>query len=124
MPYLTEELYQRLPHRAGTAAESIVIADYPKAGVSFDGTEDQVNALRKVIGAFRSQMANINVPKSATPAIYIKCKDSALGDVFRQESAVFKTLLKCGDVNVLNAADADPEKCLKDFISEEFTIYI
>lgn len=83
MPYLTEELYQRLPHRKGTASESIVIADYPKAGVTFDGVEDQVNALRKVIGAFRSQIANINVPKSATPAIYIKCKDSKMGDAFR-----------------------------------------
>lgn len=124
MPYLTEELYQRLPHRAGSASESIVIADYPKAGVSFDGTEDQVNALRKIIGAFRSQMANINVPKSATPAIYIKCKDSALGEVFKQESAVFKALLRCGDVNVLLSTDADPAQCLKDFISEEFTIYI
>jgi len=124
MPYLTEELYQRLPHRAGTAAESIVIAEYPTAGVSFEGTEDQINALRKVIGAFRSQMAKINVPKTATPAIYIKCKDSALGDVFRKESNTFKSLLKCGDVNVLNQTDADPEKCLKDFMSEEFTIYI
>lgn len=54
MPYLTEELYQRLPHRAGTASESIVIAQYPTPGITFDGTEDKVNALRKVIGAFRS----------------------------------------------------------------------
>ena len=124
MPYLTEELYQRLPHRKGTASESIVIAEYPVPGVTFDGTEDQVNALRKVIGAFRSQMANINVPKSASPAIYIKCQDAALGKVFKEESNVFKTLLRCGDVNVLGASDADPAQCLKDFISEEFTIYI
>jgi len=69
-------------------------------------------------------MANINVPKSATPAIYIKCKDSALGEIFKQETNVFKSLLRCGDVNVLLQTDADPEKCLKDFMSEEFTIYI
>jgi len=69
-------------------------------------------------------MASIGVPKSATPAIFIKCKDSALGAAFKQETAVFKSLLRCGDVNVLSQSDADPEKCLKEYISEEFTIYI
>jgi len=35
MPYLTEELFQRLPHRNGEAPESICIAPFPTNCVSF-----------------------------------------------------------------------------------------
>jgi len=77
-----------------------------------------------IIGRFRSQMANINVPKSASPAIYIRCKDPETGETFKQEASVFQSLLKCGDVNILSQTDAEPEKCLKDYVNEDFCIYI
>lgn len=47
MCYITEELYQRLPHRKGEASESIVIAPYPECKeLSFaQNVEDQVESL-------------------------------------------------------------------------------
>ena len=36
MPYITEELWQRLPHIKGSQAESIVIAQFPKELMSFE----------------------------------------------------------------------------------------
>ena len=38
MPYLTEELYQRLPHIPGQAAESICIAPFPQSCISFEAS--------------------------------------------------------------------------------------
>jgi valyl-tRNA synthetase len=35
MPYITEELWQRLPHRAGEIPESICIAPFPEQLASF-----------------------------------------------------------------------------------------
>jgi len=35
MPYITEELFQRIPHRKGEAPESIVIAPFPEKLASF-----------------------------------------------------------------------------------------
>ena len=45
MPYLTEELFQRLPHRAGSVPESICIAPFPTEVVSFaqEKVEDDIN---------------------------------------------------------------------------------
>lgn len=43
MPYLTEELFQRLPHRKGEAPESIVIAPFPESLVSFAKENVEVN---------------------------------------------------------------------------------
>lgn len=47
MPYLTEELFQRLPHRKGEAPESICIAPFPTGLESFahEGVEDHINVL-------------------------------------------------------------------------------
>jgi valyl-tRNA synthetase len=44
MPYLTEELFQRLPHRKGEAPESICIAPFPTSLISFanEGVEDSI----------------------------------------------------------------------------------
>jgi valyl-tRNA synthetase len=36
MPYLTEELYQRLPHAHGTASKSISIAPFPTHLINFN----------------------------------------------------------------------------------------
>jgi valyl-tRNA synthetase len=56
MPYLTEELYQRLPHAPGTAAESICIAEFPKDMVSFEkeNIEADLALIRQTVGAIRS----------------------------------------------------------------------
>ena len=42
MPYLSEELFQRLPHKAGTAAESICIAAFPTELEAYEGVEEQM----------------------------------------------------------------------------------
>jgi len=36
MPYVTEELYQRLPHDKNNMAESIVIAQFPTSVLTFE----------------------------------------------------------------------------------------
>ena len=47
MPYITEELFQRLPHRKNEVPESIVIAPFPETCASFEGenVEDRFNDL-------------------------------------------------------------------------------
>jgi valyl-tRNA synthetase len=47
MPYITEELFQRLPHRAGEAPESICIAEFPQQLVSFK-SENVEETMEKV----------------------------------------------------------------------------
>ncbi len=70
MPYLTEELFQRLPHREGPSRpESICIAEFPSKQTSFEeeNVEDKLNQVMNAVKAFRSQLSALNVPKSANP---------------------------------------------------------
>jgi len=68
MPYLTEELFQRLPE-AASKTESICIAPFPTKQASFEGenVEDKLNQVMNAVKAFRSQLSALNVPKSANP---------------------------------------------------------
>lgn len=126
MPYITEELYQRLPHRTGEAAESIVIASYPSSCASFkeENVETHIANLQLLIGKFRSQIAALNIPKNANPSIYIRCSKPETQAVFAKETAVLQSLLRSGETTILSATDADPEGCLNQYVNEDFTIYI
>ena len=55
MPYITEELYQRLPDRAN-APESIVIAEFPESCMSFadEGVEETFEILQDIVKKCRS----------------------------------------------------------------------
>lgn len=53
MPYVTEELFQRLPKTEKTP-ESITIAEYPKGCVSFPETEAKISLLNQIVTAVRS----------------------------------------------------------------------
>lgn len=56
MPYLSEELYQRLPHHPANAFESITIAAFPKELKSYEDekVEQKLDTLMATIKAIRS----------------------------------------------------------------------
>ena len=55
MPYISEELYQRLPKATGTAIKSICVLDYPK-DLSYrdEAVEKQVEFVQKISSIVRS----------------------------------------------------------------------
>lgn len=126
MPYLTEELFQRLPHRAGEVPESICIAPFPTGCISFasEDVESQVASLQAIVSKFRSQFAALNIAKNANPTIFVKCNDKSLYGAFASETEVFKSLIRAGECTILSASDAEPSGCLASFISDDLTVYI
>ena len=126
MPYLTEELFQRLPHIKGTAPESITIAPFPEKLESFaaEGVEAMIANLQLTVSKFRSQFAALQISKQAQPAIFIRSTNPEILKAFEQEKSVFKSLIRSGEVTVLNGEAQDPEGCLKNFLNDEITIYV
>ena len=127
MPYLTEELFQRLPHGAG-APESICIAEFPTKGKipSFadDGVGPTYTLVQLVVGKFNSQLADLKITRNMSPTIYIRCSDPALQKVFEAEKAVFTSLIRSGETNILSKAAADPEGCVSQYVNEQLDIYV
>ena len=72
MPFITEEIYQALPHDAD-AAESIVIARYPSADEALNFPQDSLELDRVIaaIRAIRLRRNEMNVVPSRKAKVYI-----------------------------------------------------
>jgi len=125
MPYLTEELYQRLPHKTGTAADSICIAPFPETLVSFkaDGVEETIKLLQEVNSRFRSQFAALNITAKSNAPVFIRCNDDKLKKEFTSQTPVVQSLIRSGETTVIGKDDKDPEGCLKVYVNENVQIY-
>ena len=89
MPFVTEELYQRLPHHEQLKFESICIANFPQEQtLPFETShiDQDMNQLLTTVKAIRSQLAALNVASNAKPTIAVQSKDQNLYEVFKNEA--------------------------------------
>ena len=88
MPFITEEIYQALPHDV----ESIMISKYPE----YDGTKcyndanEQMERIISAIKAIRNRRSEMNIVPSRKAKVYIATKYT---DSFNDKTAVFFTRL-------------------------------
>jgi len=83
MPYLTEELYQRLPHPAALRSESICIAKFPQnLNFVIPGAKENMEKTLLTVKAIRSQLAALNVASNAKPSIFLQVENAELRSVF------------------------------------------
>ncbi|SIT83360.1 valine--tRNA ligase [Edaphobacillus lindanitolerans] len=75
MPFLTEEIWQNLPHEG----ESITVAKWPVAdpSLSDEGRADDMKHLMDAIKAVRNIRAEVNTPMSKKVALIIRTHDEA-----------------------------------------------
>ena len=88
MPFITEEIYQALPH----ADESIMISEYPSfnSGFVFESDAEKMNRVITAIKAIRARRNEMNVPPSRKAKVYIATRYT---DSFNDSAAVFFTRL-------------------------------
>ncbi len=88
MPFITEEIYQALPH----TDESIMISEYPAFddALVFEDDAAKMNRIITAIKAIRARRNEMNVPPSRKAKVYIATKYT---DSFNEATAVFFTRL-------------------------------
>jgi valyl-tRNA synthetase len=74
MPFVTEEIWQKLP-RPGSSSDSLMVTTYPRSDERFrDAAAERVLALlQEVTGAIRTIRSTYSVPPSATIAVELRC---------------------------------------------------
>ena len=84
MPFITEEIYQSLPH----SDESIMISSYPSfdSSLIFDEDAEKMTRVITAIKAIRARRNEMNVPPSRKAKVYIATKYT---DSFNADTAVF-----------------------------------
>ena len=98
MPFITEEIYQAIPHDT----ESIMISKWPEYDptLSFADEESQMEKIMDAIRAIRNRRAEMNIPPSKKSKVYV---ETAFADVFAVGSEFIKRLAYASDVEIADA---------------------
>ncbi len=100
MPFITEEIWQHLPHEG----ESIMISDFPKYDekLNFFEEEKQTEMIMSAVVAIRNRRAEMNVPPSKKAQVII-VTDKA--DIFEKGTAYFEKLASAQNVEIKSTKD-------------------
>ncbi len=95
MPFITEEIYQSLPH----TAESIMIDKYPEfnEALSFTADAEKMTKIIDAITAIRARRSEMNVPPSKKAKVFLETK---YADIFASSEAFFVRLASASELCV------------------------
>ena len=101
MPFITEEIWQALPHEG----ESIMISDWPaySEALNFPAEEEKMQAVMEAIRAVRNRRAEMNVPPGRKAKLLI---ETARADIFESTEVFFQRLAGASEVEFAAAESA------------------
>ncbi|EQC39507.1 valyl-tRNA synthetase [Saprolegnia diclina VS20] len=126
MPFVTEELWQRLPGKRATS--SIVVAAYPEATGAIatwanPAAEANMELIKDIIHAGRSLRAEYGLANAARPLCYLKCADASLKAIVETQVDDFGTLAKVGSTTCL-LDTAPPSGCAMHVLSDKLQLHV
>ena len=116
MPFITEEIYQALPHDD----ESIMVSSYPayKEHLVFPDEESATDRVIDAIRAVRNRRSEMNVPPSKKANLYIVTK---YPETFRAAESFFVKLASTSELHLVDRYDAENAVSI---VTDAATLYI
>lgn len=109
MPFITEEIWQHLPHEG----ESITVAEWPKVRPEFNFKEESnhMKLLMDIIRSVRNIRAEVNTPISKKVPLFIKAKDAETVKILEDNKAYIEKFCNPEQL-VIGEQVATPEKLM------------
>lgn len=127
MPFVTEELWQRLPNRKLLiTSESIMIAKYPQpvANMTNESAEKDMEFIKELIHGARSLRVDYKIANNIKANYYFKADLKENQDIVNNQNDDFCNLAKANFLTYL-PADADiPKGCCLKILSEHLTLLV
>ena len=116
MPFITEEIWQTLPHDG----DSIMISEWPvfTDELSFKADEAEMERVMTAIKAVRNRRAEMNVPPSKKAKIFI---ETAYENTFSEGANFFVRLASASDVQLVKGYENDEAVAI---ITEDARLFI
>ncbi|MDD7614728.1 MAG: valine--tRNA ligase [Clostridiaceae bacterium] len=116
MPFITEEIWQTLPH----SGESIMVSDWPvyKEEFDFSVEEQEMDRIMEAVRAIRNRRAEMNVPPSKKAKYFIA---TAYKDTFEKAGIFMQRLASCSEAEVGDSFEIDGAVCI---VTADAKIYI
>lgn len=125
MPFVTEELWQRLSRRPNDATSSIMVSRYPiyENEFVFDEADKQFDLLFSGIRAGRSLAASYNLQSDIQ--IFLHIQDEEEAALFKSQKGVITTLTKgCQSVEVVHDISKIPSGCGSTVLTSTISLHI
>ena len=116
MPFITEEIWQTLPHEG----DSIMISEWPvyKDEYDFSVEEQEMDRIMEAVRAIRNRRAEMNVPPSKKAKYYIA---TAHKDTFEKAGIFMQRLASCSEAEIGDSFEIDDAVCI---VTTDAKIYI
>ena len=116
MPFITEEIWQTLPHDG----DSIMISEWPvfTDELSFKADETEMERVMTAIKAVRNRRAEMNVPPSKKAKIFI---ETAYENTFSEGANFFVRLASASEVEIVKGYENDEAVAI---ITEDARLFI
>ncbi|EDV28121.1 uncharacterized protein TRIADDRAFT_21001 [Trichoplax adhaerens] len=123
MPFVTEELWQRLPNRTKDSPPSISVARYPE-NLSWRNTniEDEVNLCQEVARVVRSIRTEYQTNKTKTD-IFVKCTNEEIASTVSKYRQEITTLSYSSNLSVITTGDTPPG-CAISTVSDKCEVHV
>eukprot|EP01117_Protostelium_nocturnum_P006820 TRINITY_DN2451_c0_g1_i2.p1 TRINITY_DN2451_c0_g1~~TRINITY_DN2451_c0_g1_i2.p1 ORF type:complete len:1087 (+),score=407.29 TRINITY_DN2451_c0_g1_i2:115-3261(+) len=125
MPFVSEELYQRLPKRSTDTYPSICVAPYPTTvdGWTNETAEKNVKLIQDLISSSRKMRSSFNFTKER-PKMFFNAHNQETLNVLNQFHQTIPSFTQTSNHEVhLNMA-AIPEGCTSDLANESCDVYM
>ena len=96
MPFLTEELWQRLPGREAIHAKTICLAPYPNRVESWedDEIEGRMDLFFDLVSWVRNLRAELKIPPKLEVELYLQTEDAAVAEFLGSMEALARPLIR------------------------------
>ena len=125
MPFVTEEMWQRLPRRAGEPAESIVNAKYPEYESEFDDIKsyEAYELVLEITKGARSLLSQYNIIKNGQ--VYVESNNKATFDIASEQQDSIVSLIKgVEQITVVSKTSDVPSGCALQAIGTDCTVHV
>ncbi|XP_078181531.1 valyl-tRNA synthetase / valine-tRNA ligase (VALRS) [Carex rostrata] len=125
MPYVTEELWQRLPQAEGSCRkESIMISDYPS--VLEEWTNDQIEIDMKIVLETVTKVRSLRpaTDKNEKRAVFALCRTPQAKNLIESYEFLITTLASLSSIKILNDMDTMPTGCAIGVVNEHLSVYL
>jgi len=125
MPFVTEELWQRLPRRPNDTTPSIMMSAFPVHDVAFvaDKAETDFDLVFKAIRTGRSLGAQFNIQSNIQ--LFVLAQSESEASLFESQQQTMVALTKgCKSVSIVRSSSEIPAGCGSDVISPTVAVHI
>ncbi|KAM1253883.1 hypothetical protein FF1_041847 [Malus domestica] len=123
MPFVTEELWQRLPSpKDHKRPASIMICEYPSTVECWtnEGAESEMNLIDSVVKSLRSLAKESRERRPAS----VLCRTPLDTEIICSRQLEIETLANLSSLTVINENDAAPTGCVVGVVNENLSVYL